>query len=115
MWRNLWNWTPSEVKYYVARVGKTIALTMRNYKRHIGVLLDTKWTIDEVELGVSEKEYDHVTGKHFFEKKIIRTKVGGVIDVQFINERVSEEEMDTFLANQEAEGDPKTEDKQKDI
>lgn len=101
MWRNVWSWMPSEVKYYVARTGKTVALTGRNYKRHLGVLLETHWDITEIELGVYEKEYDSLTGKHFYERKIIRTKLGGIIDIQWIDSREAEEDV---LA--EAEGEP---------
>lgn len=90
MWRNIWGWIPSEVKYYVARTGQQIGITQRNYKRYLGVLLDTHWILDELELGVYDKQYDHVTGENFFERKIIKTKVGAIIDLQWIKEREPE-------------------------
>lgn len=91
MWRNVWQWVPDEVKYYVARTGQTIGLTMRNYKRYLGVLLETHWTLDEIEVGVLDKMYDVVDGKHYFERKIVKTRIGGLIDVQWIAERTPEE------------------------
>jgi len=92
MWRNVWGWVPSEVKYYVARVGQNVAITQRNYKRYLGVLLDTHWVLDEMELGVLEKLYDTSDGQYYWEKKIIKTKLGAIIDFQIIKERVKEEE-----------------------
>lgn len=93
MWRNVWQWVPSEVKYYVARVGQQVGITMRNYKRYLGVLLDTHWDLLELELGVYDKQYDPVDGKSYFERKIIKTRVGGVIDIQWLKERTSEDDI----------------------
>jgi len=92
MWRNVWGWVPSEVKYYVARTGQQIAITQRNYKRYLGVLLDTHWVMDEIELGVFDKIYDLNDGEYYWEKKVIKTKLGAIIDFQIIKERVKEEE-----------------------
>lgn len=72
---------------------------MRNYKRYLGILLGTYWSLDEIELGVLDKVHDIVTGKYFFEKKIIRTKLGGIIDIQWIKERKAEED---FIEEEEA-------------
>jgi len=93
MWRNVWAWVPDEVKYYVARTGQQIGLTQRNYKRFLGVLLETHWTIDEIELGTMDKVYDYNTGEYFFERKIVKMKVGSLIDVQWIAERTPESEI----------------------
>jgi len=93
MWRNVWGWVPSEVKYYVARVGQQVGVTMRNYKRYLGVLLDTHWDLLELELGVYDKVYDTVTGKNFFERKIIKMRSSGLMDLQWIKERTAEEEI----------------------
>lgn len=93
MWRNVWGWVPSEVKYYVARVGQQIGITMRNYKRYLGVLLDTHWDLLEIELGVYDKLYDPVDGKNYFERKIVKTRLGGIMDLQWIKERIDEDEM----------------------
>lgn len=93
MWRNIWNWVPSEVRYYVARTGQLVAITMRNYKRYMGQLLATHWDIKEIELGVHDLVYDTASGERFHEKKIIRTSMGGIIDFQIIHARISEEEL----------------------
>lgn len=92
-WRNLWSYTPSEVKYYLLKSGSAIAITMRNYRRHLGVLLSTRWDIRELEIGVFEKEYDQSEGKYYYERKIIKLSPQGMIDIQWIQERKSEEEM----------------------
>jgi len=96
LWRRLWAWVPDEVKYYVARTGKMIAVTMRNYKRYLGFLLETHWELRSLELGVYDKIYDTVTGKWYYEKKIIRMGVGSLIDIQWIEERKSEEELGEY-------------------
>lgn len=93
MWRKLWDWVPDEVKYYVARTGTLMGLVMRNYQRHLGTLLGTHWELTEIELGVQDKVYDTTTGEYYFEKKRIRTKLGGVIETQFIINRKSEQEV----------------------
>lgn len=94
MWRNVWSWVPSEVKYYVARVGQQVAITQRNYKRYLGTLLDTHWILDEMELGVYDKIYDISDGAYYWEKKIIKTKLGAIIDFQIIKERRIAEEIE---------------------
>jgi len=101
MWRNIWNWTPSEVKYYVARVGQMVAITQRNYRRLIGVLLDTHWILDELEIGVYEKEYDQNTGEHYWERKVVKTRLSGIMDFQIIAERKTEAEIEAEKATEE--------------
>lgn len=93
MWRAVWSWVPSEVKYYVSRTGSMCGITMRNYKRYLGILLETHWTLDEIELGVYDKVYDNVSGQHYFERKVIKTRIGGIIDLQWIASRQTEAEV----------------------
>jgi len=93
LWRRLWAWVPDEVKYYVARTGKLIGVTQRNYKRYLGFLLETHWDLRSIELGVEDKVYDTTSGKWYYEKKIIRIGVGSLIDIQWIEERKAEEEL----------------------
>ncbi|GAI89649.1 unnamed protein product, partial [marine sediment metagenome] len=63
------------------------------YKRYMGKLLATYWDIKEIELGVEDKIYDLASGQNFYEHKIIRTAMGGIIDFQIIHDRISEEEL----------------------
>ena len=90
MWRNLWQWTPNEVKYYIVRVGQQIGVTMRNNKRYLGTLLETHWTIDELEIGTYDKVYDLVDGQYYFERKIVKMRPSGLNDIQWIKERTKE-------------------------
>ena len=90
MWRHIWSWVPHEVRYYVARTGQKIGLTQRNYKRYYGTLMDTHWNLEEIEVGVLDKVYDTLTGDYFLERKIVKMKVGGIIDIQWIKEREKE-------------------------
>lgn len=101
MWRNVWSWVPSEVKYYVARVGQQVGITQRNYKRYLGVLLDSHWVLDELELGIEDKVYDTVTGKYFWEQKVIKTKLGAIIDFQIIKQRIEVTEGETEQQEEE--------------
>lgn len=66
---------------------------MRNYKRHIGVLLSTHWNITEMEMGVFEKEYDQTEAQYYLERKIIKLNPNGMIDIQWIQERKLAEEI----------------------
>ena len=59
----------------------------------MGVLLSTRWKIEELELGVMEKEYDQNTGDYMWERKVIKLNPQGVIDQQWIMERLTEAEM----------------------
>lgn len=98
MWRNIWGWVPSEVKYYVSRVGTQVGVQMRGKKRYIGVLLDTKWELKSIEVGVQDKEYDQITGQYYFERKVIIMPIGMIGAFSWIAERISEEEFAESVA-----------------
>ena len=87
MWRNIWGWIPSEVKYYASRTGQLCGIQIRNYHRYLGVLLETKWELKEMEIGTQEKIYDQNTGAYFFERKIVRLPVGQIVSWDWIKER----------------------------
>ena len=59
----------------------------------MGKLLETHWNITEIELGVEDVVYDAISGMRYFEHKIIRTGMGGIIDFQIIYDRKSEQEL----------------------
>lgn len=102
MWRNVWGWVPPEVKYYVSRVGQEVGLTMRNYKRYLGTLVDSHWNLTSLEVGTIDKVYDAVQDKTFYEKKIVIISVSGIIDYQFIKERKAWEDFEAErIAEQE--------------
>jgi hypothetical protein len=104
MWRNVWGWVPPEVKYYVARVGQDIGLTLRNYKRYLGKLIDSHWMLESLEIGTVDKVYDSVTDKYYYEKKICVIKTSSILDVQWIKERKSFDEFEAErIAEQEKE------------
>jgi len=93
MWRNIWSWVPSGVKYYVSRVGQQIGVQVRNYKRYIGILLDTEWDLKSIEIGTYDKVYDQTSGQHYYERKITRLPVGQIVALDWIAERIPEKEM----------------------
>jgi len=95
MWRNIWGWVPSEVKYYITRMGQTIGLTLRNYKRYLGVLVDSHWELKELEIGTTDKVYDPVDDQTYFEKKIVRINISGLLDMEWIKERKSWESFES--------------------
>lgn len=97
MWRNIWGWVPSAVKYYVARTGTQVGVQMRGQKRYVGVLLDTKWNLTHIEVGAYDKIYDQTTGEYFFERKIVMVPIGQIGAFSWIAERVSESEMTAKL------------------
>ncbi len=94
MWRNIWGWIPSAIKYYVSRTGSQVGISVRNYHRFVGVLLDTKWELKGVEVGVWEKVYDQNDGQYYFERKIIQLPTGQIIAFDWIKERINMEEME---------------------
>lgn len=94
MWRHVWQWVPAAVRYYVAHTGQQMAITRRDYKRYLGILLGTTWELKKIEMGMNDKVFDPITGKYYFEKKIVQQGVGATIDLQWIKERISEAEME---------------------
>jgi hypothetical protein len=100
MWRNIWGWVPPEVKYYVARIGQEIGVTQRNYKRYLGTLLDSHWTLLSLEVGTVDKVFDSVRDKFYWEKKIAVLGVGSILDIQWIKERKEFEQFEKELAEQ---------------
>ena len=93
MWRNIWSWVPSDIKYYVSRTGQQIGVQVRNYTRYVGILLETHWELRELEVGVYDKVYDQVDGKYYFERKIIRLPIGQLVSQDWIAERKPAEEV----------------------
>ena len=93
MWRNIWQWVPSDVKYYVSRTGQTIGVQIRNYQRYVGPLLDTKWELKEIEIGIYDKVYNQVDGAYYYERKISKLPVGQIVAFDWIAERKSEDEI----------------------
>ena len=102
MWRNIWQWVPSDVKYYVSRTGQTIGVQIRNYQRYVGPLLDTKWELKEIEIGIYDKVYNQTDGAYYYERKISKLPVGQIVAFDWIAERKSEDEL-TQEAEQEHE------------
>jgi len=94
MWRNVWGWVPPEVKYYVSRIGQDVGLTLRNYKRYLGKLIDSHWMLESLEIGTTDKVYDSVTDKYYYEKKICIIKTSSMLDIQWIKERKSFDEFE---------------------
>jgi len=99
MWRNIWGWMPHEVKQFVAKTGSQIGLTIRNYKRYLGVLLDTKWELQTICIGTVDKVFDPVRDKTYWEKKVVEIPVGNMIDIQWIAET---KEWEQFEAEEQA-------------
>jgi len=106
MWRNIWGWIPSNIKYYVSRTGSQIGLQIRNYHRYLGVLLDTAWTLESVEVGVYEKLYDQNDGQYYFERKIVKIPVGQVVAFDWIKERINEKELTGETTSEAPEEQP---------
>ena len=92
MWRNIWAWVPSPVKYYVSRTGSMIGVSIRNYKRYVGPLLDTEWTLKGIEVGVYDRVYDQSDGQYYYERKIVKLPIGQIVAFDFIAERTTEKE-----------------------
>jgi hypothetical protein len=105
MWRNIWGWVPPEVKYYIARVGQDIGVTLRNYHRYLGTLIDTHWILESVEVGVIDKTYDSVKDKYYFEKKVMVISDNAILYTEWIKERKEWEqlEQETLAAEEKEE------------
>ena len=93
LWRKLWNWLDSAVKYYLSRTGSLVGVQIRNYHRYVGVLLETKWELKEVEIGVYEKVYNQTDGQYYYERKIVKLPANQIISWDWIAERTPEKEI----------------------
>lgn len=100
MWRNIWGWVPSPVKYYVSRTGSIIGVSIRNYTRFVGPLLDTEWELKGVEVGVYDKVFNQVDGEYYYERKIVKLPVGQIVAFDWIAERRSEKELTKEIEEQ---------------
>jgi len=101
MWRNVWGWIPSAIKYYVGRTGSQVGIQIRNYHRYLGVLLDTVWELKELELGIWEKVYDQNDGQYYYERKIVKLPIGQVVAFDWIKERLTAEQMESVEEEQD--------------
>lgn len=107
MWRNIWGWVPPEVKYYVSRVGQDIGVTQRNYKRYLGTLIDTHWTLVSLEIGTVDKVFDAVRDKTYYEKKICVLGISSLLDIQWIKERKEWEQFEAETLAEKEKQDAK--------
>ena len=114
MWRNIWGWIPSSIKYYVSRTGSTIGVTIRNYKRFVGPLLDTSWDLKEIEVGVYDKVYEQSEGKYYWERKIVKLPVGQIVAFDWIASRVEEEALAEAIEQAEEQPTYPEEEEQKE-
>jgi len=103
MWRNIWSWTPSAVKFYTSRTGSQVGVQVRNYHRFIGVLMETHWELKAVEVGVYEKVYDQNDGQYYLERKIVKIPTGQIVAFDWLLERTPYEEVIQELENDEEE------------
>ena len=92
-WRALWSWVPSEIKYYISRTGALVGVTVRNYKRYVGVLLETHWNLEEIEIGTYDRVYDQTSGEYYYERKIVKLPATQIIALDWIAERIPEKQL----------------------
>jgi len=85
--RVLWDWVDERVKDMVSRVGQTVAVTRRDYKRYIGNLLDCKWELKEINIECGEKVWDSEAGCYVYEHKTLRVPANSILHTEFIIDR----------------------------
>jgi len=104
-WRALWSWIPDDVKYLVYRIGTVVRVVKRDWKGGLGELGEIKFEPKEYELSVYEKRYDETEGKFYYERKIVKIPSGGVMWLEFIQERelVEEHELPEVMGLEDVE------------
>lgn len=90
-WRLLSDWLDPVVVEFLKKVGVLHRISTSMGKEFVGELLEAKWDLKTLELGVYEKRYDYNTGKYFWEKKILRIPAHTIRALEAITERVEEE------------------------
>jgi hypothetical protein len=104
--RNLMDWLDPNVRYYLERIGAALLAVRRDYHVFDGVLLQTKWDLKSVEIGVLDKRYDHNSGKYVIERKVVILPVGSILDFEFLQEREIDEEKTQLLGPPEQKPEP---------
>lgn len=94
-WRTLWSWTHEDVQYMLTRVGRQIRIITRSNVGHLGTLLQPKFTLSELEVGLTEKCYDPNTGQYFLERKILKIPASAISMMELVEERKVFEELDS--------------------
>lgn len=94
-YRTLWDWTDEGVKYLLSRVGRLVRVVTRSNVGHLGILLQPKFILDELEVGVTEKVYDSNVGNYFWERKILKIPASGISMLELVDERKIFEELDS--------------------
>lgn len=93
-WRRTWEWTCEDARYYLTKVGQACRVYTRNYKGHFGVMLQPIFRLEELDIGVQEKDWDHATGKYVFETKTMRLPASAILTIEFLSERKLWEDVD---------------------
>lgn len=86
-WRNLWTWVNEDVKYFLTKIGMQCRIIKGNFQGVLGELLQPKFKLDKLEVGVKDKVYDQVVGKYMLETKVIQFDANRLIDLEFVSER----------------------------
>ena len=94
-WRALWSWTHEDVQYMLQRVGRQIRIVTRSNVGHLGTLLQPKFILSELEVGLTEKQYDPNTGNYFVERKILKIPASAISMMELVEERKVFEELDS--------------------
>lgn len=84
--REAWEWVPSEVKFWVVRVGQDSRLVLRNYKGYRGQLRGAEFKLEYIESLVMTTGYDHEQGKEVTETKTIKVPWSQVAHIEFLHE-----------------------------
>jgi len=93
-YRALWSWMHEDVRWILQRVGKTVRVITRSNVERLGVMLEPKFELKELEVGITEKKYDPSVGEYFWERKIVLIPASGIAGFEVIDDRKVFAELD---------------------
>jgi len=78
---------PSEVGWWLERYGLPCRIVRRDVKSWIGILIGTRWKLEEIEVYIEEDFKDYRRNMIIFEEKVMKVPVSSILSMDFILKR----------------------------
>lgn len=98
-WRELWDITPEEVRYYLSRTGWLCRALTRMGDGYFGVFIRAQWALTGVEIETERREYARDENKYYREVKTLNLPASSTVQFEWITEREETESPDMSYDN----------------
>ena len=83
--RALWTWLDSETRACLAHIRYPMAVVTREYHRFVGLMGAPHFTLDSIDLDVTEETYDFIKKRTTVELKTVNIKVSQFARFEYIH------------------------------